>query len=322
MLSDAQAGDLARLALQQWGGGAAPKLVKNRENIVFDAALANGQRVALRLHRPGYQDVQGIETELDWCEQLAAKGFPVPQPVRNATGALVGQIDDRLVSCVSWLRGDPIGAAERSLGEDRDKIAQLGYDQGVLLAQLHNLTDAGACPARFDRQRWDSDGLLGEEPNWGRFWENPALTAEDTALLQRARARAKTVVRQAHDIGPIHADVLRENVMRSAGGLSLIDFDDSGIGFRLYDLATAVVQSLHEPALADLVGGIILGYRSLRELPQNQADLLPVFVALRTFASAGWAISRIPADHPNMRTYAQRAVFMAQHVLDGTSPWP
>ena len=114
---------------------------------------------------------------------------------------------------------------------------------------------------------------------------------------------------------------MRENVLKDGDDLLLIDFDDSGFGFRMYDLATAVVQSLEEPSLPLLVEGLIEGYRRRRDLTQASTRRLALFIGLRTFASAGWIITRASRDDPRQRFYADRAIRMAQHILAGTSPW-
>ncbi len=46
---------LAQEAAQHWGGQF-PRLIRNRENAVFEIALPTGP-AALRLHRMGYQSV-------------------------------------------------------------------------------------------------------------------------------------------------------------------------------------------------------------------------------------------------------------------------
>uniref|UniRef100_UPI003524367F hypothetical protein n=1 Tax=Salmonella enterica TaxID=28901 RepID=UPI003524367F len=81
------------------------------------------------------------------------------------------------------------------------------------------------------------------------------------------------------------------------------------------------VQSLEEPGLPAIVQGLIRGYRSRRGLsPQDEARL-PLFVMLRTFASAGWIATRAAPDDPRQGFYAGRALKLAASVLNGSSPW-
>ena len=138
-------------ALQAWDAvKTAPRLVSHRENVVFDASLSGGRRIALRLHRPGYQERAAIEAELNWCAALAAQGLPLPCPVPTRTGALTVQAGSRLASCVDWLDGTPIGAGDQPLGPDAASVARDARALGRLIAQLHNATDAHP-PAPFHR---------------------------------------------------------------------------------------------------------------------------------------------------------------------------
>ncbi len=97
--------EVARL----WSAVGAPRLIKDRENAVYEIALPGGERAALRLHRPGYQSQGAIRSELWWMAQLAEAGVPVPRPVPTRDGALVAEVDGRAASVVSWVEGAQIG---------------------------------------------------------------------------------------------------------------------------------------------------------------------------------------------------------------------
>ena len=117
------------------------------------------------------------------------------------------------------------------------------------------------------------------------------------------------------DFGLIHADVLRENVLIHEGRLSLIDFDDSGFGFRAYDLATAEVQGLEDPMNAVASLALHEGYRAARRADAPPLGDVTLFVALRTFASCGWIVTRAAPDDPRQRFYADRAVRAARRLM-------
>ncbi|MDD8023238.1 MAG: phosphotransferase [Paracoccaceae bacterium] len=310
----------AEAALAHWGSLGAPlRLIWRSENVVFETTLRDGTRAALRLHRPSYQGRAAIEAELDWCARLATADVPVATPIAAVNGRMTAGLGGRVVSCLRWLDGAPLGPADQPLAGSA--VAARAGELGTLIARLHNATDAGACPVPFERKAWDAEALLGAHPFWGPFWENPALQADERADLLAARDLAGLQLRRAQDFGPIHADPIRGNVMATPNGLALIDFDDCGPGWRLYDLAAALIQSWGDPGMGRQAVDLLAGYRSLRTLPDDQAALLPLFVTLRGCASAGWIVPRVAADDPRLRSYAARAVGLARDLLAGRCPW-
>jgi len=311
----------ARQAMSHWGVNAPVlDLISHRENAVFRTNLKDGTPAALRLHRPGYNTEQEILSELWVSKELAENGFPCPKPTpTDAKGFLASLADGQCATMISWVEGAPIGNAEAGIDQAAgDKIA-LYHDVGALLAALHTKTDQMKFGADFSRRKWDAEGFLGDSPHWGRFWENPVLTRDESHLLQAARTKARAdLVRfqsAGADFGFIHADALRENIFCNGNGLTLIDFDDSGFGFRLYDLATALSQSVDDADYLRLRQAIVDGYRTRRALDDHAALLLPLFQMLRTMASLGWAIPRLSPDDPGVSVYARRALRLSRDYL-------
>ena len=72
--------------------------------------------------------------------------------------------------------------------------------------------------------------------------------------------------------------------------LHLIDFDDGGFGFRLFDIATALLKNLDEPDYAKLRGSLLEGYASVRSIDLAALDL---FILLRAATYVGWNIERM-----------------------------
>jgi Ser/Thr protein kinase RdoA (MazF antagonist) len=310
---------VAEAAVAAWGDVAVPpRLIHHRENAVFEVWLTDGRHGALRLHRPGYMSTQAIRSELVWMAGLGERGVPVPEPLETRTGELVETLPDgQVATLIGWVEGAPIGAGDVRLEGRPEDILSLHGQIGATLALLHKVSDTLDLPDDFSRPRWDREAFVGEEPLWGRYWQNPGLTKEDAALVQEARGKAADILDSlaAPDIGLIHADALRENVFRTPSGLTLIDYDDGGFGYRHYDLACAMVQSLGAPEAAAYRTALVEGYRRVRPFSVHDEALLPLFEMLRCFQSLGWCIPRIPADDPRMRTYVDRAVETARQVL-------
>ena len=300
--------EIARL----WGEvDAAPELIAARENAVY-AATINGERRALRVHRAGYQSRMAIESELRWMARLADVGFPCPRPVASSDGTLLRAIHGgSYASVVSWLEGPAIGSSSVPLPGDDGEIAALYSQVGALIAAFHDATDAVVTDDIL-RPAWDADALLGEEPLWGRFWENPTLTQAEQELLLRAKSRAyeMLVANDDADAGLIHADCLQENILATPTGLALIDFDDAGFGYRYYDLGSAMVQHYAHPKREVIEAALITGYGTLRVAPS--LDELRFHTMLRAMASCGWVITRGAGDADYQRSQADRAIHCAE----------
>lgn len=293
-MNDAEIIARARIIQSHWDGSGDPVLIGHRENAVFKITTDTGPK-ALRLHRNGYQSHDFISGEMIWTEGLAATGFPCPNPLRTRDGAFIATLEDgQMATAVSWIKADPIGKFE---GSDQAH-EKLYFDLGTLLSQLHTTTDE--LGLAIDRPSWDLDALLGDNPCWGRFWENPSLTVSEVSLVHSARAKAAQHLSSLTDLntGLIHADALQENVL-SDNRLHLIDFDDSGYGYRLYELGVALIQHENSPLLPKLTQAICDGYGV-------SSDHMPLFMMLRSMASAGWVMSRADPTAPAQRAYAER----------------
>jgi Ser/Thr protein kinase RdoA (MazF antagonist) len=296
----------AEAAAALWGGRVL-RLISARENAVYEMALPQG-RAALRLHRTGYQSEDAIRSELWLTGALASAGVPVARPIPARDGSLLARVDGRHASAIAWADGAPMGAAGVPLEGGAALALERHAALGRLLARMHRVTAALDLPPWFARPRWDCDGLVGEAPFWGRFWEHPALAPDEAEILRAARAALRDRLSRLSDaIQPIHADVLRENVLCDGDRLVLIDFDDMGWGFRGFDLGTVMSQNLYEPARDDLRAALIDGYGGGMTVEE-----VAWFTLARVCASVGWAAPRLAEGDPIHRSHIARAVMWAR----------
>ncbi|MFV0386065.1 phosphotransferase enzyme family protein [Paracoccus sp. (in: a-proteobacteria)] len=281
-------------ALALWGlQGADCAFVAGRENRVYRVRGPQGD-FALRFKRPGYRSDAELLSELQWMAALKQAGLNVPGPLPSRRGALLEVIGDQRVDLLGWMRGQPMGHARQPL--QLDEAPSLFHRLGQQMARLHAASDEWTRPVGFRRCDWNPDGLLGEAPLWGRFWENPTLDAATRDLLERFRKTAAQELAQelaGLDHGLIHADLVRENVLIDGGDMALIDLDDGGWGFRLFDLATVIFNNRDEAGHDRLQAALIAGYRSLRPI---DTSLLDLFVALRAVTYVGWIVPRMAED--------------------------
>ena len=302
----AQVAALAQSAARHWPQiTAAPVLFMQRENVVFRVETSLGPH-ALRLHRPGYHAAARLQSELDLMAMLAGAGMQVPRPVATPQGGFLVSAGDRQASLLAWLPGLPMGRSGQPLAQSGPARTRLFAAIGAQMARMHHLCDAWTTPPGFDRPAWDIDGLLGEAPFWGRFWQ--CGTAAEQAQLMQVRGRALALLQGARlDYGVIHADLVNENVLVAGPEVHFIDFDDSGFGYRLFDIATTLYKAVDEPDFAALQSALLQGYASQRPLPD--LTLLPLFIVLRSLTYLGWIAARI--DEPGMPAKATAYLALA-----------
>ena len=271
-------------------------LAAQRENKVYRVTTAEGG-FALRQHRVGYRTDAQLASELGWMAALDAANLDVPQPIPTKQGEFLVALDGLQFDLLTWLDGVQLGTHGTPL--DLPNPEKTLRTLGQSMAQLHIASDAWTPPADFTRPAWDTDGLLGETPLWGRFWENPTLAHGQKELFEKFRTTARAALSEGeHDFGLIHADLLRENALVDGDTLRLIDFDDGGHGFRLFELATTLFRLKDEPNAPELTTALIDGYQSIR--PINITHL-PLFIALRACTYVGWIVTRMELPNAEQR---------------------
>jgi Ser/Thr protein kinase RdoA (MazF antagonist) len=293
---------LARNALDTWGisKDAAVDLIKHRENAVFSVTDGD-DRYALRIHRAGYHTDAELASELQWIQALDGDGLRTPQVIATVDGATMAHVsadnvpEARQVDVLEWFDGAPIATIEEGLA-DSSLVKETFFTLGKLMATVHNQSEAWTPPDGFTRHAWDEDGLLGPDPFWGRYWELDGLSDELLGKLAVAKTKALADLAEfgktPDRYGLIHADFLHENLLANDDGICLIDFDDAGFGWHLFDVATTLFFHLGEDYFDDAFATLIDGYRTKRTLSDEHLARLPLFFALRGTTYLGWTHTR------------------------------
>lgn len=293
-------------ALRHWKlEGATLTLVKEpRENAVF-AVEHEGARYALKLHRLGYHSDEELRSEYQWISALADYGLRVPEIVATASGEpfakqrVAGMSDDVQVDLVYWVYAEQLGSVEEGIA-DESAVVSTYRTIGELAARVHNQAVSWSLPPGFVRHAWDAQGLAGERPIWGRFWEVEAASAAERQLLERGRdavfADLRGLAKSPGQYSLIHADFAPENILVDGEGLRLIDFDDAGFGWHLFELVTSLYFIQPEPYFERAQAALIEGYRVHRQLTDQQLERMPLFFLARGFTYIGWVHTRFETE--------------------------
>jgi Ser/Thr protein kinase RdoA (MazF antagonist) len=271
-------------------------LVRAGENTTF-RVLTAGRDFALRIHRPGYQTEGSIRSELAWTESLRQSGVRTARPLPGVDGRLVQRVDDgrfsRPAVLFEWIDGTPMSQVDR---------LDLWQRLGELAAAIHEHGRSWPRPGFFSRPAWDVESLVGSAPRWG----DPIALGDWSAAEARMLRRARDAVRRRlvafgdgpQNFGLIHADLAFENVLVCRGGKTvLLDFDDGGPGWFVYELAVSLFPYEGEADFERRRDALAAGYRKIRHLAADALAELPTFLMARRLATLGWTFTRSETEH-------------------------
>jgi Ser/Thr protein kinase RdoA (MazF antagonist) len=253
---------------------------------------ASGRRFALRVHRPGYRNLEQIESELAWMDALrGADVVDTPTVVRAPDGRRVISVtapglEPRNVVVFDWLAG-----SSPDLDSGAAAIAQF-KTLGAISARMHAHTRGWQRPPGFARPRWDYAYTLGPVGHWGAWQDGLGIGPEERAQLDRLdatiAARLTAYGEDGTRFGLVHADIRLANLLIDGDAVRVIDFDDSGFSWFMYDFATTVTFMEDHPRVPELQAAWVEGYRSVAELEPAAEAELETFVMLRRLLCVAW----------------------------------
>lgn len=308
----------AAIALYDVSRNARAELVRYGENTTY--RISDGERsLALRLARPGYQTQASMESEIAWMSALREYGIDTPPAVAGIDGAIVQRVpqpaaDALLAVAFEWVQGVPLPEVEGLEAWTR---------LGEIMATVHEQARSWRTPAGFTRPRWDLDAVVGERPRWGNPIPQGVWPDADAAVILAARGavreRLERVGTGPERFGLIHSDLGFENVLvQPDGNTVLIDFDDSGPSWYLYEIASALYPYEGTPEFPARLEMVIAGYRKVRALSEKDIEELPTFFMCRRLTTLGWIFTRpdTPHAHRQRERRLQTSPAAARRFLD------
>ena len=239
---------------------------------------------------PGRPSLGQLRAQLRWLSALAREtDLPVPEPVpAGEDGALTSYVPfgeepkapGRHCVLLRWVPG-------RS---KREELSQADLSAlGSYVGGLHNHADRYAPPDPSALPRWDWGWPFEEAaPLWSEGGRH--YSAEEMAVFEAAARRVRGDLRElgydSDAFGPIHRDLHLGNVVFDGGRAGAIDFDKSGLGHYLLDLAVLLnVLRIRLPERFEGARRALLeGYERERPLPAGYRGHLMTFHAMRHVA--------------------------------------
>lgn len=263
-------------------------------NATLKVETTDGQLFALRINTNSPRTPENLRAEIAFVRFLADDGrVKVPHPIANREGnfytSIPHQASGRAFHCVlySWILGQEL--------EDEPTDQQLNA-LGAAMATMHlaaqgfELPEGSSLPTFDEPLWWTEDFLLSEKS---------VLEAEAKDLISRALSAIKSGVAKFYAHGTpilIHADMHGGNVLWHEGSLSVIDFDDCGLGLPVQDFATA----LYYFDTPEQDAAFKVGYKSIAPLPECSENEMKMFFLQRRIVLLNYLYETSNLEHKSM----------------------
>ncbi|OUS07204.1 hypothetical protein A9Q96_07850 [Rhodobacterales bacterium 52_120_T64] len=248
-------------------------------------------KAVLRVHRQGYNTQRAIECELEWS---AALPLNTPTAIAGVDGKAVQNYHDHFMVLFNHING-------KHPDQSEDLTASF-TELGRIAAQTHSHSQGWTRPENFERLTWGLDEVFGENAKWGDWRDAPNVTNDIRRILERVERvvqhRLNAFGQTPENCGLIHADMRLANILVHNNETRLIDFDDCGFGWFLYDFAAAISFMEDDPQVPVLRKAWVKGYRTVRTLSDAEVFEIDSFIMLRRMALLAWIGSHMEATEP------------------------
>ncbi|MCG8358991.1 MAG: phosphotransferase [Kiloniellales bacterium] len=263
---------------------------ENKVYLVSDPERADRYVIRVNSGRLAYHVPPSIAAELTWLMALRRDtDIVVPEVLCARDGSLVQTIaapdldKPRHAVVYSFLAG----------AEPPEDALLPGFERlGEISARMHLHAKSWVPPSGFARHSWTPDVILDDRVRWGPWQEGVEGQEDALRLLSRldaaVRNRLSSLPTDREHFGLIHADLRLANLLDDGERTAIIDFDDCGYGWYLFDLAAALSFLEERPDVPDLIARWLQGYRKVAPVPAKLEAEVPTLIMLRRLQLLGW----------------------------------
>lgn len=248
-------------------------------NLIYRITTGDGRRYMLRLATPGWRTRDGLQAEAMWLAALARDtDIPVPRIVRSLSGeAVLPMTGDHVpgtwhATLMGWVPGRHLThfLTPRNLRK-----------MGALFASMHIHGKTWTPPEEFSARKFDRFLSRGEPDV---IFAEEHLEAYPACALELLRATHAQVQAEYAGLDPddlrvIHCDLWHGNLKLHHQVLYPFDFEDTIWGYRLHDIAMAMLDLLEDAGderYPELLDAFRRGYEALLPWPEGSMEVLQV----------------------------------------------
>lgn len=303
------------------------KLLSLSENATYSVKSPDGEIKVMRVHRTHYHSLQAIRSEIEWMRALQTQAkIATPQAILTQNNEYIVCIEtaeineQRFVVLFDWIEGE---------APDESQLLAPFKRLGKITAQLHIHAKQWQPPKHFERLIWNFPGCLGDSAHWGDWRAAPGLTKQSQSTLEQAidllEQKLDGYGISPNKFGLIHADLRLANLLEVDGDTRIIDFDDAGFGWFLYDLGSALSFIETREDIEDLIHHWLVGYEQVALLTDEDKSMIPSFVFLRRMTLMTWIGSHPETDLARSQgaEFTQGSLKLAQSYIqsNGDTLW-
>ena len=251
------------------------------ENRVYQVGIEDDSKVVAKFYRPGRWSDQQIIEEHEFCLLLHEHELPVIVPLRDESGAT-------LIRCGPYRMAFYALRPGRAPSFDDPEHRRL---LGRFAARMHNVAATGAFVYRpqlsTDRHGWQSIDVLCN----GNYVPDDVRPAWES-VAEHAMERAEDLCAEVGDcpLLRLHGDLHAGNILWTADGPLVLDFDDCMSGPAIQDLWMFLSGDgdYRQQCLEDIVEG----YEQFRPFPHAELPLVEALRTLRLLHHSAWLAQR------------------------------
>lgn len=288
------------------------RLINHGENTTYKVQTFDRKKYLLRVHREGYHTEKALEVEMAWLKSIKKVAAPVPvrsRQKRYLVEIKQGHARARYCSLLEWVDGKLLGGS----------ISTAHYFAlGKEIAKLHlSVSKPLRAKAKQLRHYWNADGLIGSKPVFGPIDALFGATKMQQRQIDEARKRTYLALKRYERNFPdkmtlIHADLHVQNIVTCGAKHFMIDFDDCGYGFRVYDLvipmisAVGILGSKRSEEIIKFKEALFKGYQEYLPLDEADYGAFEHLMRARRLLMLGWLMSR--ASNPKFKDRLKPAI--------------
>lgn len=298
------------------------RLMHCSENATFLVAEKSGGRArgVMRVSRPGYHTLVETEAEVRWLEQIVAEGTAViPRPIRCQDGQAVARVQaggqEYHLVLSEYLEGEAPDPEHGGRGFPWFRKI------GETAARLHRQTMEWKESRNLCRPVWDWEAVLGVDGLFGNWRLCREISGEERAFLEETCGEIKRQLmwygRTEQNFGLIHSDLRAANLLVDGEMLKVLDFDDCGFGWHLFDLAASFSFIEDRPEMAQWTEEWLEGYTGVLELEERDYEMIPTFLMARRIQLLAWITSHDDSEPVRVyeKGFAENTLRMAGEYL-------